>query len=333
MIIKANPIALPTIEISELYFDNSGNWKLELQYCNYDFIPTSFDSVFIYSSTDTAKIPSNFFEFETTIETAFIIITKDSLNSEFNIDKFGNTLKVATFYSGYPIEDILIFGNATGALINYPRQGQSICKYNHCFVKDNSPTLGVLNDTSGICGILKGTIYDKYSENVNNRIFYIDNLVFETSSKGEFKARVLSKPSVFDYIIYQWISQGITFGISASITEISYVMEPDSVVELDIYLLDTLATGINDINVANTPISVYPNPISKSEKLKINIDLPVITSEIYIEIIDLNGKLINKKKIGKNSSSIVAPDKSGYYIVRTLLDSEVISSNRFIVNE
>ena len=52
-----------------------------------------------------------------------------------------------------------------------------------------------------------------------------------------------------------------------------------------------------------------------------------------MEIIELNGKLINKKKISKNSSSIIAPDKSGLYIVRTLLDSEVISSNRIIVNE
>ena len=79
-------------------------------------------------------------------------------------------------------------------------------------------------------------------------------------------------------------------------------MEPDSVVEMDIYLLDTLTTGINDINIENIPISIYPNPISKNEELKINIDLPIITSDIWVEIIDLNGKMVKKKKINQKVS-------------------------------
>jgi hypothetical protein len=180
-----------------------------------------------------------------------------------------------------------------------------------------------------MCGTVKGIIYDKYSVPIESKTFRLDNY-FQTSENGEFLARVYSKPSTFSRIDYktgQYSTQ------SVSITEISYVMEPDSVIEMNIYLLDTLTTGINDINIANTPISVYPNPISKSVELKINIDLPIITSNIYVEIIDLNGKLINKKKISQNSSSIIAPDKSGLYIVRTLLDSEMISSNRIIVNE
>ena len=323
--INANPIALPTIEISELYFDESGNWKLELGYYEVNQNGFTIDSIFLYSSTDTIKLPT----YEFLGSTGVMVITADSLDSDFQINRLADTIKVISYTMEEPFEDMLIFGDLPGATINFPRQGQSISKYWMYYTKDNSPTIGLSNDTIGTCGTIKGIIYDKYSEPVDTRTFRLDNY-FETSENGDYSARVYSKPSTFNRIDYktgQYSTQ------SVSITEISYVMEPDSVIEIDIYLLDTLTTGINNINISNTLISVYPNPISKNGELKINIDLPIITSDIYIEIIDLNGKLINKKKINKNSSSIVAPDKSGFYIVRTLLDSEVISSNRIIVNE
>ena len=323
--INANPIALPTIEISELYFDESDSWKLELGYYEVNQNGLTIDSIFLYSTTDTIKLPT----FEFIGSTGVIVITTDSLDSEFHIKRFADTIKVISFSMEQPFEDELIFGDLPGALINYPRQGQSISRYWMYYTKDNSPTIGLTNDTTGTCGTVKGIVYDKYSEPVDTRTLRLENY-FETSENGEYSARVYSKPSTFSRIDYktgQYSTQ------SVSITEISYVMEPDSVIEMDIYLLDTLTTGINYINIMNTPISVYPNPISKSRELNISIDLPIITSDIYIEIIDLNGKLVNKKKISKNSSSIVAPDKIGFYIVRTLLDSELISSNRIIVNE
>jgi hypothetical protein len=326
--INANPIALPTIEISELYFDESDNWKLELGYywVNQEGFP--IDSIFIYSTTDTVKLPT----YEFLGSTGVFVITLDSLDYDFIIKRYADTIKVVSFIMEEPFEDILIFGNISGASINYPRQGQSICKYSNYIVKDNSPTIGAINDTSGICGTLKGVVYDKYLEIVENRIFRLEDSYFESSTNGEYTVKVFSKPSVFNSIMYQ---PGLQGGIIkfASINELSYLMEPDSVVELGIHLLDTLTTGINDINAANTPISVYPNPISKNEELKIQIDLPIITSDIYVEIIDLNGKIIKKKKISRSSISIIAPDKSGFYIVRTMLDSEIISSNRIMVNE
>lgn len=320
----ANPIALPTIEISELYFDESGKWKLELGYYEVNQNTLTIDSIFLFSTTDTIKLPT----YEFLGSTGIMVITEDSLHSEFQINRFADTIKIVSYSMEEPFEDILIFGNLPGASIDYPRQGQSISKYGS-FVKDKSPTIGFSNDTLGIYGTVKGVIYDKYSVPVESKIFRLDNY-FETADNGAFSARVYSKPSTFNRLVYktgQYSTQDV------SITEISYTMEPDSIIEMNIYLLDTLTTGINDINVTNTPISVYPNPISKNGILKINIDLPIITSDIYIEIIDLNGKLINKKKISTTSSSIVAPDKSGFYFVKTLLDSELISINKIIVNE
>lgn len=326
LIIKANPIALPTIEISELYFDEAGNWKLELGYYEVNQNGFTIDSIFLFSSTDTIKLPT----YEFLGSTGVMVITADSLDSEFQINRIADTIRVISYTMEEPFEDILIFGNIAGSSINYPRQGQSICKYRDNFVKDKSPTIGFLNDTTGIMGTLKGVVYSKYSEAVENQLFYFKDCYLETFANGEYSTRVYSKPSVLNYLTYE---TQIDNWLKVSIAEISYTMEPDSVVELNIHLLDTLTTGINDLRNSNTLISVYPNPISKNGELNINIDLPIITSDIYIEIIDLNGKMIKKKKISKNSSSIIAPDKSGLYIVRTLLDSEIISTNRIIVNE
>ncbi|MBN1639239.1 MAG: T9SS type A sorting domain-containing protein [Ignavibacteriales bacterium] len=325
LIIEANPIALPTIEISELYFDESDNWKLELGYYEVNQAGFPIDSIFIYTTTDTVKLPA----YEFLGSTGVFVITLDSLDSDFIIKRYADTIKVVSYIMGEPFENILIFGNIAGSSINYPRHGQSISKYWNYYTKDNSPTIGHSNDTIGMCGTAKGIIYDKYSVPVKNRTFRLD-YYFETSENGEYSARVYSKPSTFNQIDYKTGQYSTQY---ASITEISFIMEPDSVVELDIYLLDTLTTGINDINIANIPISVYPNPISKNGELIISIDLPIITSEISIEIIDLNGKMMMKKKINQNSSSIIVPDKSGFYIVRTMLDSQIISSNRIIVNE
>lgn len=323
--IYANPIALPTIEISELYFDESGKWKLELGYYEVNQPGLKIDSIFLYSTTDTIKLPS----FKFNGSTGVFVITADSLDTDFHIKRYADTIKVISYSMGHPFEDLLIFGNIQGATINYPRQGQSISKYWMYFVKNNSPSLGLSNDTLGICGTVKGIIYDIYSQPVQYRTFKFD-YNFETSENGEYSARVYSKPSFFNRINYRTGQYSMQ---SVAMREISYLMEPDSVIELDIHLLNTLITGINDIVSGNDPIKIYPNPISLNEKINIDIDLPIITSDIWLEIINLNGKLIRKEKINNKSSSISTPEKSGIYLVSIWLDSQLISTNRIIVNE
>jgi len=323
--IYANPIALPTIEISELYFDESDNWKLEIGYFEVNQIGFPIDSIFLFSTTDSIKLLS----YEFIASTGVMVITADSLDSDFIIKRYADTIKVVSYIMEEPFEDILIFGNISGSFINFPRQGQSINKYWMFYTKDNSPTIGFTNDTLGMCGTIKGIIYDKYSGLVQNKTFRLDYF-FETSENGEYSARVYSKPSTLSRIDYKSGKFSTQF---VSMTEISYIMEPDSVIELDIHLLDTLTTGINDLTFGNIPIKIYPNPVSINEKININIDLPIITSDIWLEIVDLNGKMVRKEKINQKLSSISTPAKSGFYLVSIWLDSQLISTKRIIVNE
>ncbi|MEA4841126.1 MAG: T9SS type A sorting domain-containing protein [Bacteroidales bacterium] len=323
--IYANPIALPTIGISELYFDDSDNWKVELEYYAINPEGFTFDSIFFYSSIDTAKIP----DYILTSETGQVVLTIDSLNSNFSINRLGDTLKIISYAYGVDLEDILIFGNVPGASINYPRPGQSISKYGNCFVKDKSPSIGEPNDTTGMCGTMTGYIYDKFSNPVSNREFGL-SFWTKTNNDGSYMARELSKPTLMNNLSYK---VGHSSYRQVGVEKAEYVMEPDSLIEINIYLLDTLATGLNILLSDNNPVKIYPNPVLINETINFNIDLPIISSDIWVEIIDLNGKLIRKSKINQKESTVYAPTKSGFYIVSVWLDSQMISSKKIIVND
>jgi hypothetical protein len=322
----ANPIALPTIEISELFFDNSTNWKLELAYYRNGENALTIDSSFVYSTTDMVKLPNHLFAGYMDV----LVLTEDSLDIDFHINRQGDTIKVVSYCMGQLFEDVLIFGNCHGACINSSREGQSISKYWIYFVKDNSPSIGTSNDTTGMCGTIKGIIYDKYLTPVSQKKFRID-YQFETSENGEYSTRVFSKPTTlnrFDQVIGQYTTK------SVSITEMGYVMEPDSVIVMDIYLLDTLSSGFNEMTINNIPIKIYPNPASDKGNLTVEIDLPIKTSNVFIEICGMDGKLIAKEKVTSTKSQINTSDLKGTCILNVLFDSQVISSNKIlIVNE
>jgi hypothetical protein len=320
--IYANPIPLPTIEISELYFDDSGNWKLELGYYDVDQNEFTLDSIFLYSSSGTVKLPA----YEYTGSTGVLVITKDSLDTDFIIKRYADTIKVVSYSMEMPYEDMLIFGNIPGAQISYPRQGQSISKYYFYISKDKSPTIGVPNDSLGMCGTLKGVVYDQYSDPVQSRILVLDNN-FKTTENGEYRARVYSKPSYFNVIWYR-ISEYNYHSIP--IDQISYVMEPDSTVELDLYLLDSLIAGTRDPE-DEIPVRIFPNPVSVNEKLTVITDLPVMTSDVWIEMIDIQGKLIRKERIQGRSTLVPLPAAEGMFIVSVRLDNQVIYSGRILV--
>lgn len=322
---NANPIELPHFWISELFLDQSDGWQLELYY--YDVMPDmlTIDSAFLFSSTHSIKLPT----FELEEPEGLVVITSESLNGEFNIGRYADTIKVISYCMGEYAEDILIFGNLPGSFIDFPRTGQSIANYYWHFSKDKSPSIGFPNDTLGMCGTLTGVIYDINLEPVKNRPFRMD-FNFETNENGQYTARMLSKPSEFNWISHKMGQYSFQ---RVNITDISYVMEPDSIIVMDIFLLDSLKVGITHIEAPNPAISIYPNPVTKNEKINIHIDLPVNSANISIEIIDINGRVVKTKRVASTSSYITAPDRVGAYIVRAIMDGKPISSHKIIVNE
>ncbi|MBN2485355.1 MAG: hypothetical protein JXB34_05235 [Bacteroidales bacterium] len=319
----ANPIPLPTIEISELYFDQDGHWELELRFDLSGQNEISFDSIFISSLSGTVKLP----EYELNDFSGLLVITDDSLGRSLGINNLGDTVKLLSYCMELPLEDILIFGNCKGAVIGFPRPGQSLSKCLDFFVKDNSPTIGQENDTEGSCGTVTGLVYDKFLHPAANRKFKFD-FNFETSETGSYTANVYARPATHNLLTYfatQFSIQDI------SITEISYLMEPDSVIERDIYLLDTLKSGLQMPELKNSPVQVFPNPVMANNKINLHIDLPFKTSDITVELIGPDGRILNKKKVASADFCISSPDNAGVFILSVFSDGKIISSTRVLV--
>lgn len=326
----ANPIEVKSLRISELYFDESGNWHLEFVYFHMPKDLSIIDSAFLHSSTHSVQLPPLSFPDWGGV----FAITKDFFDEEFHIGRYADTLTLIAYADGIQSVDWLIFGDLPGTHIGFPREGQSIAYISRyisegsldVFSKDNSPTIGFPNDTLGMCGTLKGTVYDMEMNPVKNRTFRLD-YPFKTDGQGNYAARILSRPTRFFY------TEHIGSYDFLEITKLEFVMEPDSLIEADIFLKSPLPVGIPQTEIAKSPISIYPNPVSKGGDINVNIDLPVYSADIRVEILDLSGRLIRSKRVGSPTFRMPAPNQNGAYLISILLDSKPISTHKIIVDE
>ncbi len=321
--VLANPIATPTIEISELYFDDAGQWILELWYDNIDEEEFPIDSIFLISSTDTVKLLNyTFYGIN-----GLIVLRQDSLNSELNINPFGDSLSVVYYMPYFNYYDVLVFGESNGAVISSPRCGQSLSKYMWNFSKDKSPTIGEINDTTGMCGTLSGVVYNLYDEPVADQTFMLNGgTQFDTDGFGNYTLRMISKPMSFDWIYYQ-----SDHFLSVDIEEIAFVMEPDSSVFRDIHLLDSLLTDVDQIPATDSPLKLFPNPLSHSDRLNYEIDLPVKTAKCRIDIYTIVGQLIVSQDLTQASGQIELSNATGILLVNFWMENQMLSSNRIVV--
>jgi len=318
----ANPLPSPSIEFSELCFDNQGEWTVELSY-RYIYPGAEISKIVLSSSTDSVVISGFTFDGPEGV----FVFRKDSLSTPFHINQKGDSLTLKYYWNEYPLyPDVLVFGDYRGAQISSPRAGQSICKW-FSYVKDKSPSIGALNDTTGIYGTLKGLVYDKYSVSVANRRFQFGYTLI-TTGNGSYSTRVLSQAQTYTTI---WYSIGENTWKSVKIDTVHFEMEPDSVIIRDIHLLGDLGAGIDDLP-ENNVFRLYPNPVNKGEKLHYEIDLPLKTADCRLEILNVDGKLLSVKVLSEANGEIEMPFVRGFVIVNLWMDNKVVSTHRVLVN-
>ena len=320
----ANPIIAPSIEFSELSFDNKGDWTIELAY--YAMYPgAEISKVVLSSSTDSVVITDLIFS---EVEGVFVY-RKNSFTTPFHINPMGDSLTVKYYWFDFPAyPEILIFGNYKNAQVTSPKVGQSICGLWYTYVKDNTPTLGVLNDDTGIYGTLTGVVYDKYSMPVTNRRLSFGYPVI-TSGNGSYSTRVLAQRNSFDELFYS-IAENIPTKY-VKLDPVSYSMEPDSVIIRDIHLAGDLETGINEVPESNI-FRLYPNPLNNTDQLHYEIDLPVKTAVCSLELLTVDGKLLLNKAIPESKGEIEMPPVNGLVVVNLRMDNKIIATSRIIVN-
>ncbi len=251
----SNPVE--SIFVNELArYDSS--WAIEIMAVGIE----SLDGFVLISNTDTSKItmgltPNEFYLF---------VITPNELESEFYFDFASDELKITDSLS------ITMHQFLLGGLI--PRVGQSICLgYNgfySFYYLDNSPTIGLPNDTLDACGNLTGYIADKNGnvlEGVKLMSFYTwtDSTYATSQPDGFFNlrdiARRISLRAIYnnyeeDFWSYLW----------------DFQIFPDSTNHIDTLRL-SIIVGVDENKFPKQFFldQNYPNPFNPTTKIKFTL--------------------------------------------------------------
>lgn len=336
-ITKANPIAVPSVAISELSFESNGSWVIELQAFDLNN-NMPIDSIFIESSTGISRLRR--FNFDGIMN--IILVRNDSLLSDLIINHFGDSLKVHYYCSSYDFSvnnSALVYGNFKTAQFYSPETDQTLAgipyyQYSGIYSIDKSPTIGLENDTIGMCGTIKGYIFDKNNQLVtgNDYVFLgSEDLYFNSYPDGSYTRRIysyenhISKLSVYYRPKMKWSN--------VKIIPVEVSIKPDTVVNIDIHLTDSLMTGLNEIKSdPESVMHVYPNPINDLS-INYSITIPVKSSDSYIELTNLSGQRITRYKITESNGKINLPSNmaNGSYIIRLFVNNKNYATSKILI--
>lgn len=343
MIIRANPLPSPSVDISEIYFDDNGKWVIELLYSDAQQDRLPIDSIWIEATSGISRIK----RFNITYTKGLIIVRNDSLLSPLTINPLKDSIQIIYTlnkgnYTHYKTRsNPVLYGNLLNSHINNPRKGQSIAgvpsyfQYNRLYSIDKSPTIGTMNDTIGMCGTIKGRIYDKNNQLLSITSGWFDNVETDIyiypKADGFFSTRLYSKKNYLDKLFF-YTSQSEGFFVNISPIDVS--MQPDSVISVDIHLLEQLNVGITEINTGSEPIiKIFPNPV-KGLTLNYEIGIPVNSTHCYIDLVNLNGQKICRFFITENQGKVSLPStiENGVYFINLYANNRNYGSSKIIIS-
>ncbi len=320
-----NPIIFSFL-ISEIYFDESGDWILEIGIEDmYSF--ELGDSIYLETNSGIALV--------TLFDTAmFTPITNENLSNELDINKDNDRVVLHTNFIEY-LSDTVLLGEAEGSYLHNIEYGQSVARQfvlpHLSFYKTNVPSIGYFNTLEGALGFIYGYVYDHTGTPVSNLTFEIAEgywyaWYFSTDANGYYQAPIASRSYWNDALLIP----GEYFG--------TYDLLPIDPVSFEINENDTLninftqtLTSITEQPENNTLLSNYPNPASGFTYFIFDSE-NVDRRNIQLKILDLQGREVDA----------LLPDKSpflwqsghlppGTYIYQLYVENEVVGSNKLIL--
>lgn len=330
--VQANPLIPPRVLISELAFDETGSWMLELQ--GFDFTNWFYlDSIILTTSTGKATLGTLRFEGENNI----LVLRKDSLKSDLPIRMEGDSISLLFYPDIYYMNGnipSLVFGDFTSSVLASPRAGQSIAgapsfEYTNNYSIDKSPTPGLQNDTTGMCGTLTGKIFD-----INNQLVQSSDYVFmdrtgweyNIDGNGNYRTRILSARTTLSSMnVYHKPTRKY---MQVPVETIAFSVQPDTLIQADLHLQKDLITALDEPeNAPVTMLQVYPTP-PVGRQLNYSVELPVGSSEARLELIDLNGRIYCTYRITESQGRIELPSElsSGTFFLRLQLNRRTYPS-------
>jgi predicted nuclease of predicted toxin-antitoxin system len=261
-ILKANPV-WEGASISEIYFDESGNWTLEID--NYNMGSVEWlDSLKLETNSGIATITN----FDTT---DYIVINNSNLSDSISINKNSDFITLYSYSAAQYKVDTIAIGSLPNSYLEDIENGQSIARlwgYGP-FYKDNSPTIGAKNDLEGTKGKIYGYFYDTNGEKIKNKYFFINEGYCTTilqeqgydgnitiDNNGFYVAEITSRSySINKREIYESSSNYDTL----SFQEVNFELNENDSIRVD---FKQLSTNIDKLNKDNILLTNYPNPAS-----------------------------------------------------------------------
>ena len=91
--------------------------------------------------------------------------------------------------------------------------------------------------------------------------------------------------------------------------------------------------GIKEAKINNPEISVFPNPTNDFLTLKIDVSTPLNIRFLYYQIYDINGKLLESKKLADYETTISTANLvSGIYFLKITDENKEIKTFKIVKN-
>ncbi|MGB4414718.1 MAG: T9SS type A sorting domain-containing protein [Paludibacter sp.] len=337
--LNANPLPVPNdFVISELFFNSEGKWTIELKFVKTSFFGTN--GIYVTSVSGQSKLKQ--LTDDAIFNTKILTITNDSLQSDLTINPLGDSL---FFFreSAYPIVAPLIFGNRVNASVRAPRINESISLYGYEYENENdfdytysidkSPSIGYENDSTGMCGTIKGKIYDPYNLLPANVCLTGNGITdFKLEANGNYSARITSSKHTIDKLYYFGTNYEMSSGYYVKVSPVVVTTEPDTIVNVDFHIYDIVYSIESIKNDQNIIFKIAPNLIKESS-FNYEIAIPVKSSNSYIELFNMSGQLIERCNIIESKGTINLKRKlqAGNYTVRLLVNNKNYANSKIIV--
>lgn len=342
--ISSGNIATPQTYISEIYIDSIGNWTIELGF--YEFWHEEIDSIRIETSSGSSIIlfynliaGSGFPNFD-----SLAVITNTNLKDNLTINPDNDYVKVISYAWEDDPSDYVAFGNHPNSEINCMQPGESIAYVAYVqsigntanFCIDNSPSIGLANDTIGILGDFSGIIYDVDGSVFTEGWFPMPDcgsMVIHINPDGSFSERIFARRYVVDTIrIYfpPWPHTKVDYTTEF----LDFCLRPDFVFNHDIITTGVITDVPDYWTETEEAVTVFPNPFNDKVSFYFRHGIPEVINEMELIIVDQNGEIVHDQKIDANQIRYDwTPDyhiSSGVLIYNLLSNGRVVTSGKMI---
>ena len=346
----SNPIMLPPV-ISELYWDENGDWSIELVFNDELDYYSNLDELSLVCNNDTSVFVSG-------IPIVFgqpMVVSSDDLVNPFDIPIDSGFVYLIDNEYLNPLGWGMLFGHYEGSRISPALYGQSIvyqrfelCDINeetYWLVKETQPSIGSLPFTCQTRANFSGTVLDavltpvpeasiKYTFGSSNENAYSPSIpVLITDENGEFSTDQMFSKEYTIMIFVEDQRELITF----------VNVEPDSANNYE-FLLDSLYVGIKKINDIKSGVSMtaLPNPFNRHLDIHIQTNSNTIVKSSAVKLFDMSGNLIKKTDINTPYLNDVdvhwgqmneSEMKAGLYLLVLEVEGEFIATRKLVFQQ